>query len=62
MRTRSAIRYNLACKDLYERLRKRGKPHKLAAVAVMHKLVKQLFVCLKTKTVFDHTTGHFCFT
>jgi transposase len=54
MCTKSAIRYNLACKDLYERLRKRGKPHKLAAVAVMHKLVKQLFVCVKTKTVFDN--------
>ena len=54
MCTRSAIRYNLACKDLYERLRRRGKPHKLAAVAVMHKLVKQLFTCVKTKTSFDN--------
>lgn len=54
MCTRSAIRYNLACKELYQRLRKRGKPHKLAAVAVMHKLIKQLFACVKTKTKFDN--------
>lgn len=54
MCARSAVRYNLACKSLYERLRKRGKPHKLATVAVMHKLVKQFFVCVKTKTTFDN--------
>lgn len=54
MCTRSAIRYNLACKDLYERLRRKGKPHKVAAVAVMHKLIKQLFACVKTKTLFDN--------
>jgi transposase len=54
MCTRSAVRYNLACKDLYQRLRQGGKPHKVAAVAVMHKLVKQLFACIKTKTTFDN--------
>jgi transposase len=54
MCTNSAIRYNLACKDLYQRLRKTGKPHKVAAVAVMHKLIKQLFACVKAKTMFDN--------
>ena len=54
MCTNSAIRYNLACKDLYQRLRKGGKPHKVAAVAVMHKLIKQLFACVKSKTMFDN--------
>ncbi len=43
MCTRSSIRYNNACKELYLRLREKGKPHKVAAVAVMHKLVKQVF-------------------
>lgn len=54
MCTNSAIRYNLACKDLYQRLRRNGKPHKVAAVAVMHKLVKQLFACVKSQTMFDN--------
>jgi transposase len=54
MCSNSAIRYNQPCKELYERLRKRGKPHKLAAVAVMHKLVKQLFACVKSETMFDN--------
>lgn len=54
MCTRSAIRYNLACRALYLRLRKNGKPHKLAAVAVMHKLVKQVFACVKYNNLFDN--------
>lgn len=52
--TGSAIRHNKACKELYLRLRRVGKPHKLAAVAVMHKLVKQFFVCVKQKVLFDN--------
>ena len=54
MCTRSAIRYNFACKDLYERLRIKGKPYKIALVAVMHKLVKQLFFCVKKQVFFDN--------
>lgn len=54
MCTRSAIRYNLACKDLYERMRAKGKPYKVALVAVMHKLVKQLFACVKKQVLFDN--------
>lgn len=54
MCTRSAIRYNQPCKELYQRLRRSGKPHKLAAVAVMHKLIKQFFACVTKKTLFDN--------
>lgn len=54
MCTRSAIRYNLACKELYQRLRAKGKSHKVAAVAVMHKLVKQAFACVKKQAMFDN--------
>lgn len=54
MCTRSAIRYNLACKELYQRLRAKGKSHKVAAVAVMHKLVKQVFACVKKQVPFDN--------
>lgn len=54
MCTRSAIRHNKACNELYSRLRAKGKPHKVAAVAVMHKLVKQFFACVKFKRIFDN--------
>ena len=54
MCTRSAIQHNKACKELYTRMRANGKPHKVAAVAVMHKLVKQFFACVKFKRMFDN--------
>ena len=50
----SAKRYNLACKDLYERLRRRGKSHKSAMMAVAHKLVKQFFAVIKSGVPFDN--------
>jgi len=49
----SAIRYNEACKQLYKRLRAKGKPYRVAMVAVMRKLVRQIFACVKNKTPFD---------
>jgi len=54
MCTRSAIQHNKACKETYYRLRAKGKPHKVAAVAVMHKLVKQFFACVTFKRMFDN--------
>jgi len=54
MAARSARRFNLACKELYERLRSRGKCHKKAMVAVMNKLIRQVFAVLKQGTVFDN--------
>lgn len=39
----SAIRCNKACRDLYERLRQKGKAHRLALIAVVNKLVRQAF-------------------
>jgi transposase len=51
---KSAKRYNLACKDLYERLRKKGKAHKVAMIAVVNKLIKQAFAVVKNQTVFDN--------
>ncbi len=38
-----ASRFNAQCRDTYTRLRKRGKPGKLAMVAVANKLVRQAF-------------------
>lgn len=51
---KSAKRYNHACKALYERLRERGKPHKVAMVAVINKLLHQVFAVVKSKTKFDN--------
>ena len=43
----SAIRFEPASKALYERVRAQGKPHKVALVAVMRKLVSLLTVLLR---------------
>jgi transposase len=50
---KAAKRFNTACKELYERLRSKGKPHKVAMVAVMHKLVKQFFAVVKSGQVYQ---------
>jgi transposase len=39
----SAVKWNQACKELYERLLARGKAKKLALIAVANKLLKQAF-------------------
>lgn len=54
MAARSAKRFNLACKELYERLRAKGKPHKIAMVAIMNKLIRQIFGVVKSKIEFDN--------
>jgi len=51
---KSAKRFNNACKALYERLRKKGKPHKVAMVAVIKKLLQQVFAVVKSNTQFDN--------
>jgi len=53
MCARSAKQHNQACKELYERLRAKGKPHKLAMVAVAHKLLRQVFAVVKEQKTFD---------
>lgn len=50
----SAIRYNAACKDLYERLLEKGKPSKVALVAVMNKLIRQVFAVVEKGELFDN--------
>ncbi|MEZ5038520.1 MAG: hypothetical protein R2828_01450 [Saprospiraceae bacterium] len=53
MGARSAKRFNQPCKELYERLKSRGKGHKVAMVAVCNKLVRQLFAVVKSDIPFD---------
>jgi transposase len=50
----SASRFNLDCKELYTRLRAKGKSAKLAMIAVAHKLIRQAFAIVKKGTQFDN--------
>ncbi|MDQ2753161.1 MAG: IS110 family transposase [Bacteroidota bacterium] len=50
----SAVRSNLACKQLYERLVGQGKNKKLALIAVCNKLLKQVFAVVNHQTLFDN--------
>ena len=52
MAARSAKRHNKACKELYERLRAKGKVHRVAMVAVINKLLKQAFALVETGTLY----------
>ena len=48
----SAIRYNGPCKEFYERLKAKGKPSKLALIAVANKLLRQAFAVCKSGAVY----------
>lgn len=50
---RSAKRFNPQCKALYERLRQKGKPYKVAMIAVAHKLIRQLFAVVKNEQPYQ---------
>ena len=53
MAARSAKLYNKACKELYERLRKKGKAHRVAMIAVVNKLLKQAFAIVEAGTLYE---------
>jgi len=48
MAAKSAIRWNKSCKQFYERLRAKGKPYRVAIIAVVNKLIKQAFAIVKS--------------
>ncbi|AWN81689.1 transposase [Candidatus Cardinium hertigii] len=48
----SAIRFNKACKSFYQNLKARGKPGKVALIAVANKLIRQLFAILRDDTYY----------
>ena len=54
MGARSAKRFNQPCKELYERLRGRGKCHKVAMLAVCNKMLRQVFAVVKSGVEFDN--------
>lgn len=49
----NAIKTSTACKALYERLRANGKTGKQALVAVMNKLLKQVFAVVKNNSLYQ---------
>jgi len=57
----SAIRYNAACKETYERLKAKGKPSKVALIAVANKLIRQAFaICTAETTYVDGYVSKAC--
>ena len=49
----SAIRHNRACAALYIRLKEKGKPIKVILIAVVNKLLKQIFAIVKNNSVYS---------
>lgn len=49
----NAMKTNTACKALYDRLRANGKTGKQALVAVMNKLLKQVFAVVKNNCLYQ---------
>ncbi len=49
----TASKVNKACKELYNRLIEKGKPKKLALIAVANKLIRQAFGCIKSMTYYN---------
>ena len=53
-----AIRFNAVMKSFYEKLLGRGKPKKVALVAVMRKLLVLAYGVLKSGEMFDVNYQH----
>ncbi len=49
----SAIKHNVACKELYDRLKAKGKQSKVALIAVCNKLLKQAFAIATKGTTYQ---------
>ncbi len=49
----SAKLHNKTCKELYERLRAKGKAHRQAMIAVVNKLLKQAFALVESGTLYQ---------
>jgi transposase len=49
----NAMKTNIACKVLYDRLRANGKTGKQALIAVCNKLLKQVFAVVKNNTMYQ---------
>jgi transposase len=50
----SAKRYNLYCKEMYERLKAKAKPERVIKIAIANKLLRQAFAVGKNLTTFNN--------
>lgn len=50
----SAKKYNKTCKELFDRLRAKGKPFKVALLAVVNKLIRQIYAVISKNEVFNN--------
>ena len=58
----SAKKCNKACKEFYNRLIEKGKPKKVALIAVANKLLKQAFAIAKSDNYYSENSLNFtCF-
>jgi len=55
MASLTASKHNLACRTMFERLVEKGRPKKVALVAVMNKLIKQAFAIGTRLENYDET-------
>jgi len=53
MTSLSAVQHNPACRDFYRHLRENGKEHKVARIAVVNKLVRQIYAVVKYNRNYD---------
>lgn len=49
----TACQHNKACRDIYERITAKGKPKKVALMAVCNKLLKQAFAIAESGVIYD---------
>lgn len=54
MCSHSAVKYNTVCKALYQRLIAKGKAKKVALMAVVNKLIHQVFACVTKNEFFNN--------
>lgn len=58
----SAKRCNKTCKDMYDRLKKKGKPERVIKIAIANKLLKQAFAIASSKTMYiENYQSNICF-
>lgn len=53
MSSLTAMKHNKACSQLYQRLIQKGKENKVARIAVLNKLVRQIFAIIKHNRDYD---------
>jgi transposase len=58
----TAFKTNKYCKELYDRLKERGKSGKLALIAVSNKLVRQAFAIAKNNITYNENLTKFALT